>query len=333
MLAACSGYGSGRSIVRQSGSIVIGRRLTPLLPEDAHDAGPVAGADGSLLAADIRIDNRAELLRELGLAAAQGERLTDTALLMRCWERWREAMLDRVTGDYAFLLWDGPGQRLLLARDPMGQRPLCFHRAHGFVAVASMPRGLHALAEIPYALDEDALRTFLEYGEPDSSGTFFTGVKQVPPGHFLEIRPDRIDSRAFWSPDLTPIRYLRDEDYVERGRELLDAAVASRLRGAGHRVGAHLSAGLDSAGVAATAARLMNGQGTLFGFTAVPPPGYPKVAKNGRLLDEGPGAEPGTCAGALDDTLSARRSRARLPAVPAPSAEPLQSGLGRLHPG
>ena len=64
-------------------------------------------------------------------------------------------------GDYAFVLWDGVRRALTLARDPLGRRPLHYYRGKDFFAFASMPKGLHALAEIPYAPDEERIAEYL----------------------------------------------------------------------------------------------------------------------------------------------------------------------------
>lgn len=289
MLGAQSLYGSGEEAMWADGPLALGRRIHRLLPEDVHDRGPILGGDGSLvLVADIRLDNREELAVDLGLAPAEMAHLCDAALAMKAIEAWDLDALPRLLGDFALILWDARHRRLVLARDFLGQRPLHYHRADHFLAVASMGKGLHALAEIPYRPNVERAADFLALLPERGSQSFFEGVHRVEPGHMLVADQEGMRSEPYWQPDLTPIAGQKRETYVEELRHRLDVAVARRLRGQ-NEVGAHLSAGLDSNAVAATAARLLGDRGgRVIAFTAVPRPGFAQAAPLGRIGDEGP---------------------------------------------
>ena len=269
--------------------VAIGRRLFRQLPEDRFDRAPIVSAEGRrVLVADVRLDNRDELAAALGIPAAEAKTMADSAILMAALDRWDEEAVDRLEGDFAFALWDSERQRLVLARDFMGQRPLHFHRGADFVALASMPKGLHALAEVPPAPDRAMLARFLALMPEGGTGTFFAGVERVPSGAVCVVTRAGISTRRYWQPSGTILRLERDEDYEEAVRAALDRAVAVRLRGAEQGVGAHLSGGLDSSAVAATAARLLGSSGNVAGFTAVPREGYDGAIPHGRFGDEGP---------------------------------------------
>lgn len=289
MLRAQQVYAPDLPKVKSDGPAAIGRRLFKLLPEDVHDRGPVTGSDGrSLLVADARIDNRADLCAALGIAADEARGLADSAIILRVLERWGEDGVDRLYGDFALAWWDGANRRLVLARDYGGQRPLHFHRGSGFFAFASMPKGLHALEQVPVAPDEEAMARFLAL-LPQQGGTltFFRGIEAVPPAHLCIVTGSGVSLRRYWNPSPAPLRLARQEDYAEAVRESLDRAVAARLRGAGGKVGTHLSGGLDSSAVTATAARLLAGEGKVTAFTAVPREGYDGRIGRGRFADEG----------------------------------------------
>jgi asparagine synthase (glutamine-hydrolysing) len=295
ILAAQSLYGKDEEAFWSEGGIALGRRIHRLLPEDRHDRGPEVAADGMrALVADLRLDNRDALLGDLGLSGADGAKLSDAAVLMKALEAWDLDAIPRLVGDFAFALWDGARQRLVLARDFVGQRPLYFHRGRnqdgaGFIAFASMGKGLHALPDIPYRPNVDRAADFLALLPERGSHSFFEGVERVEPGHILIA--DRAGERSlpYWNPDVTPFSSRSDEDYVEEFRHRLDVAVARRLRGQ-DVVGAHLSAGLDSNAVAATAARLLADRpgGRVVAFTSVPHAGFAGEAPLGRIGDEGP---------------------------------------------
>ncbi|MBO9712256.1 MAG: hypothetical protein J7495_05020 [Sphingomonas sp.] len=260
--------------MREDGALAIGRCLHRLLPEDLHDRQPLTGGDGRfLLVADVRLDDRDDLARALGLESHA--RMSDAALLLAAWERWQYRAFDHLYGDYAFAIWDAGEQQLILARDALGARPLHYHIAGDFVAFASMPKGLHALAEIPYAADEQRSLEFLALLPETGPRSFFEGVNRVELGQVVTIDRGGITMRQHWQPSDRRLRFASPDDYIEAAREQLDRAVATRLRGAGDNVGAQLSGGLDSSGVAATAARLMAGRGgRVTAFTAIPRPGY-----------------------------------------------------------
>jgi asparagine synthase (glutamine-hydrolysing) len=291
MLSAQELYGPHASARWSNGDVAIGRQLMRILPEDRFDHQPVVGHAGRyVLVADIRMDNRDELIDLLGIEKTQARTLCDADILLAAIERWDESCLQHIIGDFAFAFWDSTRRRLVLARDPLGQRPLHYHNGNGFFAFASMPKGLHALAEVPYAPDEVCVAEFLALMPEVGSQSFFQGVSRVEPGHVITVSTTGRTSRQYWNPTRRHINMARPDDYCEALRELLDQAVRCRLRGA-QDVGCHLSGGLDSGAVAATAARLLAPSGRrVVAFTAVPRDGYNATSPRNRFVDEGPHA-------------------------------------------
>jgi asparagine synthase (glutamine-hydrolysing) len=292
MLKSQQIYGPQAPAMASDGAITLGQRLFGLLPEDRRKQRVASGTGAeTLLVADARLDNRDELCEALGIHAGEGLALSDAALILRALERWDEGAVERLQGDFAFAFWDSRRQRLLLARDFMGQHPLHYARRSGFFAFASMPKGLHALPEIPAAPDREAVAGFLALIPEDGSETFFQGIEKVRAGEMVAVTRDGVRATRWWQPALRPLGLKRPEDYAEALREHFDRAVAARLRGAGNAVAAHLSGGLDSGTVAATAARLMApGGGRVTAFTSVPREGYDSSAVRNAFANEGPHA-------------------------------------------
>ena len=289
MLAAQFIYGPHDICQWSGGALAIGRRLYRLLPEDKYDDQPLRSRDGRVtLVADIRLDNRDDLARELCLAGQETSRLRDAAILLAVLERWGEQGIDRLVGDFAFALWNAHAQRLLLARDFVGNRPLHYHCGSGFFAFASMPKGLHALAEIPYGPDEQMIAEYICSVPHEGPRSFFRDISRVEPAHVVTVTRQGVVSRRYWQPQ-RPRHRLKFEEYVEGLRHHLDLATRSHLRGANGAVASHLSAGLDSSSVTATAARLMRSQGgKVVAFTAVPRQGYEGRKTKWLIYDEGP---------------------------------------------
>jgi asparagine synthase (glutamine-hydrolysing) len=288
MLKAQAVYAPSAPVIAHAGDVALGRRLFRLLDEDVHDRGPVAVAGGRwTVVADARLDNRGELARALAIGDAEAARLSDAGFVARAVERWEEEAAERIAGDFAFAAFDHSRPRLLLARDHVGQRPLHFHQGSGFVAFASMPKGLHALPDVPREPDRHALLRDLALLPEEGTRTFFRRIERVPPGHLCLVTPAGVEVRRWWTPSRTPLRLARTEDYHEAVRAALDRAVASRLRGARGAVATQLSGGLDSSAVTATAARLLAGRGMVHAFTAVPREGFDDKVSRGRFADEG----------------------------------------------
>jgi asparagine synthase (glutamine-hydrolysing) len=290
MLAAQSIYGAGTSFSWSDERISLAGSLSSFLPEDRFDRQPLWSSDNSAcLVADVRLDNRAELARALNLV--HPEELADSDFLMGAWLRWGPSCLDHIVGGFAFAVWIPGRQELFAARDHVGERPLFYYRGKALFALASMPKGLLALPGLSRGFDERRLTDWLACVHPDWSKTYFAGVERLPLGHMLRVTPHSFECKPYWHPANTrPTRYERDEDYAEALLEIFDRATEARLRTT-KLVGTHLSAGLDSSSVTASAARLLaiHGKG-LSAFTAVPRPDFNNICHPDLIASEGAGA-------------------------------------------
>jgi asparagine synthase (glutamine-hydrolysing) len=288
MLAGQKVYGPDGLAKIRFGDVALGRVLYKLLPEDEYDRQPLTSADGRFsLVADVRLDNREELLERLrGKAGPQP--LSDAALLLACLEAWGIEALERILGDYAFACWDRRSASLLLARDPLGQRPLYYHAASGFFAAATSPKGLHALTGVERAADSEWLIDFLGYVPHRGARSQYRSISRVEAGELLEVKAGRVSGRRFWKPLLRSSAAAKPEALRDAFRAELDRAVAARLRRGDGQVGSHLSGGWDSSAVTGTAARLLGPDSRLFAFTSVPRAGAAAPPLGSTFADEGP---------------------------------------------
>lgn len=269
-------------------------RQTVTAPQDAAECQPLAGGGGRfLLMLDGFLDNRDELAEALGLGA-EASAMPDGAYAMAAVERWGGRAAARLGGPFALALWDRTEGRLLLAVDPLGRRPLYYHRQEGRLAFATNLRALLALPGVPHDLDDQRLADHLLDQPGDHDRSFYAAIRRVPAACTAVFRdPARGGApvvERYWQPDFERRLHLpRDDDYVEAARELLDRAVRAHLRIAGPVV-ATVTGGLDSSGVAATAARLL-APGTLTTLTAVPADGVPLPVRRGAYTDDRPYVE------------------------------------------
>jgi asparagine synthase (glutamine-hydrolysing) len=246
----------------------------------------LASRDGRILfAASARLDNREELGAALGLTSPELARLADADLLLRMIEHHGDAGVARCLGAFAFALWDTHARCLTLGRDCLGNKPLFYHRGHGWVAFATTLGGLLTFPDVPREIDDVALAHFMALHTNEGPQTFYRGVERVPTRSLVTIDNAGMRHRCYWAPVLdAPPPYHRDEDYVARARELFDQAVAAATRDTPH-IAIATSGGLDSSAIAATAARLGMAE-SITCFTMVPPPGTTVDVGPFRYFDE-----------------------------------------------
>jgi asparagine synthase (glutamine-hydrolysing) len=291
MLQALNLYGPDDSAQYTGSSIALGRCLLRLLPEDGFDEQPLSATGVTALVADIRLDNRRELGLELGLSSQQTAVMADSAMLLAAWQTWREQCVEHLSGAFSFAVWNQKEQHLFLARDHTGERPLVYASTANCFAFASMPKGLHPLSFVGSELDEEYVARYLMITNIAIERSIFRRIQRLPPGYALSIHREKKKLWRYWQTDHLPeLRLGSPEEYLECFRERFDHAVGVRLRTRGS-IGAYLSGGLDSAAVAATAARLLGAEGReLTCFTAVPRPDFQSVASSTHFANEGPAA-------------------------------------------
>jgi asparagine synthase (glutamine-hydrolysing) len=275
----------GRAVTRRVAAAAF-VQPSPQTGTGLDDLQPPTEADGrELFAAQARLDNREELGSALGLGSAELASTPDARLILMTHQRWGDGGVARCLGAFAFARWDAEARRLMLGRDCLGNQSLFYHRGPQFVVFATSLRTLLALPGVPREIDELALAQFIAVNNREQEHTFYRGIERVPSRTLVTIDLSGVERRKYWAPDLdAPAPYAREEDYVERARELLDLAVASATRDT-PRVAIAASGGLDSSAIAATAARLGLAE-SMTCFTGVPPLGTQIDVGPFRYLDE-----------------------------------------------
>ena len=240
------------------GTAAVGHHGFYTTPEAVHEQQPLV-CGGVTLVADARVDNRAELLDQLGPRLRtlgllrDGRPVTDADLILAAYVEWGERCPGHLVGDFAFAVWDAERRTLLCARDPFGVRPLYVHDGGGRVVVASEPRGLFA-AGVSDEIDDTFVEELTRRGNVATADrTLFRAVRLLPHGHAMAASADGVREWAHYTvrPSSDPVPET-DAAVAERFAELFREAVRCRVRG-GVRIGAQLSGGLDSSAVACVA--------------------------------------------------------------------------------
>lgn len=220
-------------------------------------AQPIANERGTVWTVfNGEIFNYRSLRMELQRRGHRFATQSDTEVIVHLYEEHGDRFVEHLNGQFAIALWDGERQRLLLARDRCGVRPLYYVRAAGRHWFASEIKALLAVRPELARLDPQALAQVFTYWGPIEPGSVFAGIASLPPGHTLAIERDGRETLSrYWDwtfPEQgTPQRrWVSPEQAAGELRELLTDAVRLRLQ-ADVPLGAYLSGGLDSSAVVA----------------------------------------------------------------------------------
>ncbi|HEX7181195.1 MAG TPA: asparagine synthase (glutamine-hydrolyzing) [Thermoanaerobaculia bacterium] len=192
------------------------------------------------------IYNHRELRREL---EARGHRFatgSDTEVIVHLWEDLGPRCVEKLTGMFALAVADFRQQRLLLARDRIGKKPLYIADDGGRVGFASELKSLLAAGLVEPEIDPEALDLYLSFGYVPTPWTIFCGASKLPAGHFAVCGREGMRIERYWDMEFRPSGGRQDEERMAAElEELLASAVSDRLESE-VPLGAFLSGGLDS---------------------------------------------------------------------------------------
>lgn len=236
----------------------------------AVDAG-----SGDCIAADARVDNRAELWASLGIERSNWG--SDAELLLKGWRARGSDFIREVAGDFAFVIHEAESGRLVAGRDHFGVRPLYFAHLPGVGAVlaTNLPQVVGS-ALLPRRLMEIRVADYLLGIREDWASTLFEGARRVPPAHLNFVDRASVVSSEYWRlRDVPPLSGLSAAEAADAYWGHLKRAVSDRAAWA-MRPGALMSGGLDSSSIVAAlvAQRQALGLDAIETFSAVYP-GFP----------------------------------------------------------
>ncbi|WP_054060797.1 N-acetylglutaminylglutamine amidotransferase [Pseudomonas asplenii] len=233
------------------GPIALGHRRLKIMDLSDASAQPMIDPDlGLSLAFNGAIYNFPELRRELeqlGYAFYSGG---DTEVLLKGYHAWREALLPKLNGMFALAIWERDAQRLFIARDRLGVKPLYLsHNAQRLRFASSLPALLQG-GDINPLLDPVALNHYLNFhAVVPAPRTLLAGIEKLPPATWLRIDANgQREQQTWWSLNYGPAPDELDlglEDWRDRVLASTREAVAIRQRAAVD-VGVLLSGGVDS---------------------------------------------------------------------------------------
>jgi asparagine synthase (glutamine-hydrolysing) len=231
------------------------RRLAIIDPEGAFQ--PMCDLrSGLALTFNGEIYNFRELRAELQALGYAFERDSDTEVLLRAYECWKERVVERLRGMFAFAIWDAPNEKLFVARDRFGEKPLFLCQDGDSLCFASEIKALLRLPRAKPGVDLSAVWDYLAYRYVPGPKTLFAGIRKLLPGTAATWHRGRVTEWRYWT---APDREARDSpeprgDTVGGFLAHLDDAVRLQMV-SDVPFGAFLSGGLDSSSIVALMTR------------------------------------------------------------------------------
>jgi len=214
--------------------------------ESRCEKQPHLTASGTVITWDGRLDNRVELIRELGDLLTIDS--TDVSIVAAGYEKWSTNCFAKLIGDWAVSIWDSTTRSLVLAKDPIGTRHLYYSFDNDQITWSTILDPLVLFAGKTFSLCEEYIAGWLSFF-PAAQLTPYVGIHSVPPSSSVLIRPGNRTVSKYWDFDpANQIRYHADAEYEEHFRIVFAEAVRRRLR-SDSPVLAELSGGMDSSSI------------------------------------------------------------------------------------
>lgn len=241
------------------GPVGLGHRRLAIIDLSAHGHQPMGNEDGSVIVVfNGEIYNFQKLRLELESRGHQFHSQTDTEVIVHAYEEWGDDCVARFNGMFAFAIWDRPKQRLFLARDRYGVKPLYWYFRDETLVFASE---IKAILEHPAVSRQpcyQALDEYFSFQNIFSDLTFFEGIRLLPPATTMafDLREKSAPKfRTYWDfPFPREPGSLNEAECIDQVQRLFQQAVTRQMI-SDVPVGAYLSGGMDSGSIASIAAQ------------------------------------------------------------------------------
>jgi asparagine synthase (glutamine-hydrolysing) len=220
---------------------------------DLSDAGiqPMTSHDGKyIIVFNGEIYNFQALRAELSATGYPFKTHTDTEVILALYASEGENLLSKLNGMFAFTLWDTTKQKLMIARDRMGKKPLYYLQTETQFAFASEIKAILTLPNVPKDIRLDAVYDFFAYQYVPDPKSIFTHIHKLPPGHYMTVDAKGIEITQYWDVSFKHTSTASEVELTEKLRELVTHCTKQRMV-SDVPLGAFLSGGVDSSGVVA----------------------------------------------------------------------------------
>lgn len=203
------------------------------------------------------IYNYLELKQTLEQLGHQFATRSDTETIVHAYEEWGDECASRLRGMFAFAVWDKKQERLFIARDRLGKKPVYYYTDGKRLFFGSEIKALLENEATPRRLNFRALDAYLTLGYVPAPDTMFEGIHKLPAGHVMSVSHGHYEIREYWDLEYDQSQPRTLPEYREQLKALLEESVRIRLM-SDVPLGAFLSGGIDSSLVVALMSRYMN---------------------------------------------------------------------------
>ena len=236
------------------GNIFLGMRRLSIIDLDSGDQPIWNERESMCIVYNGELYNFLDLRPRLEGLGHRFRTQSDTEVVLHAFEEWGSDCLKRFNGMFAFAIWDRRRQSLFLARDRIGEKPLYYRWDGKRLTFGSELKAIVSDPSIPREVDPAGLANYLMFSHAVAPQTIYKDIYKLRPGHFLEAQAGAVSTRKYWDVGDEPQPGLEETaseaDLTRRILELVDDSVRRRMV-ADVPVGAFLSGGVDSSGVAA----------------------------------------------------------------------------------
>lgn len=260
MVASIRHRGPDAQGVFVDGPIGLGHARLSIIDLSPTGSQPMHTPDGAIsVVFNGEVYNFPEIRRQQLSEGLQFRGTSDTEVVMHAFAREGPAVFKKLNGMFAIAIWDSRRQRLFLARDRFGIKPLYYARLGRGVIFGSEMKALLIHESLPRRMNWQALHEYTYYGNPLRENTIFESIREVLPGHYLEISADSFTDHTYWqTEDIRPS--ADDLPTATSGiRARLEQSVKDHLI-SDVPVGVFLSGGIDSSAITALASRHYQGR-------------------------------------------------------------------------
>jgi asparagine synthase (glutamine-hydrolysing) len=240
-----------------NGRIGLGSRRLSIIDLDGGRM-PISNEDQSIwIVFNGEIYNYRELRQYLTEKGHTFKTNTDTEVIVHLYEELGEGCVERLSGMFAFAIWDEQAQKLFLARDRIGQKPLFYAQNGNSFWFASEVKSILAANGLKREIDLESMHHYLSLRFIPAPRTMLRSIRKLPPAHFLVFQEGRLEVTRYWELSFQQKLDLSEEDFIDGVDEKLKEVVNSHLV-SDVPVGAFLSGGLDSSMVVAMMAKSLS---------------------------------------------------------------------------
>jgi asparagine synthase (glutamine-hydrolysing) len=237
----------------------LGHRRLSIIDLSPLGRQPMANEDESVwITFNGEIYNYIDLREDLVSKGHRFRSRSDTEVIVHGYEEYGAGVCEKLSGMFAFAVWDAPKGRLLLARDRFGKKPLYYRQTSSGISFASEPKAFFALPGFAPELDREGLALYLAFEYVPVPNSIYCGIYKLPPGSYAVFENGTLSISSYWDI-LFPDRLKKAPSLDEAARSLLDhlkSSVRKRLM-SDVALGVFLSGGIDSSAVVAMMCEIM----------------------------------------------------------------------------